>query len=130
MYPLPTNPSPSTSTSAPRPTSTFEPSFPQQLTENQNTESSPQSSLPCGQRTPAGSTSTQTHHLHIHLHSRLYTHNNNPGSLHPHITHHQNPINHKTFNIHLLKQMLTRLLSLPFQMKNNSVYPNRQMVVK
>ena len=29
----------------------------------------------------------QTHHLH----SRLYTHNNNPGSLHPHITHHQNP---------------------------------------
>ena len=58
MYPLPTNPSPSTSTSAPGPTSTFEPSFPQQLTENQNTESSPQSSLPCGQRTPAGSTST------------------------------------------------------------------------
>ena len=45
----------------------------------------------------------QTHHLHIHLHSHLYTHNNNPGSLHPHITHHQNPINHKTFNIHLLK---------------------------
>ena len=58
MYPLPTNPSPSTSTSAPGPTSTFEPISPQQLTENQNTESSPQSSLPCGQRTPAGSTST------------------------------------------------------------------------
>ena len=58
MYPLPTNLSPSTSTSAPRPTSIFESSSPQQLTENQNTESSPQSSLPCGQRTPAGSTST------------------------------------------------------------------------
>ena len=58
MYPLPTNPSPSTSTSAPRPTSTFEPISPQQLTENQKTESSPQSSLPCGQRTPASSTST------------------------------------------------------------------------
>ena len=59
MYPLPTNPSPSTSTSAPRPTSIFEPSSRQQLTENQNTESSHQSSLlPCGQRTPAGSTST------------------------------------------------------------------------
>ena len=58
MYPQPTNPSPSTSTSAPRPTSIFEPSSLQQLTENQNTESSPQSSLPCGQRTPAGSTST------------------------------------------------------------------------
>ena len=53
-----------------------------------------------------------------------------PGSLHPHITHHQNPINHKTFNIHLFKQMLTCLLSLPFQMKNNSVYPNQQMVVR
>ena len=58
MYPLPTNPSPSTSTSTPGPTSIFEPSSPQQLTENQNTEPSPQSSLPCGQRTPAGSTST------------------------------------------------------------------------
>ena len=58
MYPLPTNPSPSTSTSAPAPTSTFKPIFPQQLTANQNTESSPQSSLPCEQRTPAGLTST------------------------------------------------------------------------
>ena len=58
MYPLPTNPSPSTSTSAPRPTSTFEPISPQQLTDNQNAESSPQSSLPCGQQTPASSTST------------------------------------------------------------------------
>ena len=58
MYPQPTNPSPSTSTSAPRPTSIFEPSSPQQLTDKQSTESSPQSSLPCGQRTPAGSTST------------------------------------------------------------------------
>ena len=59
--PLPTNPSPATSTSVSKPTSTFEPISPQQLTnstENQNTESSPQSSLPCGQRTPAGSTST------------------------------------------------------------------------
>ena len=61
MYLLPTNPSPFTSTSVPRPTSTFEPILPQQLTnsiENQNKESSPQSSLPCGQRTPASSTST------------------------------------------------------------------------
>ena len=58
MYPLPTNPSPSTSTSVPRPTSTFEPTSPQQLTENPNTESSPQSSLPCGLQTPASYTST------------------------------------------------------------------------
>ena len=57
MSPLPTNPSPSLSTSAPRPTSTFKPISPQQLTETQNTESSPQSSLPCGERTPAGLTS-------------------------------------------------------------------------
>ena len=72
----------------------------------------------------------QTHHLNIHLHSHLYTHNHNPITLHPHITHHQNPINHKTSHIHLLKQMLTQLPSLPFQMKNNSVYPNQQMVVR
>ena len=61
MYPLPTNPLPSTSTSVPRPTSTFEPISPQQLTnntENHNTESSPQSSLPCGQQTPTSSTNT------------------------------------------------------------------------
>ena len=52
MYPLPTNPLPSTSTSVPRPTSAFEPISPQQLTnttENHNIESSPQSSLPRGQ---------------------------------------------------------------------------------
>ena len=42
------------STSVPRPTSTFEPISPQQLTNSteNHTESSPQSSLLCGQRTP------------------------------------------------------------------------------
>ena len=124
--PLPTNPLPSTSTSVPRPTSTFEPISPQQLTnstENQNSESSPQSSLPCGQRTPTSSTNTSdTPSQHTppqpFVHSQpqhIPTHNR--------ITHHQNPINHKTFNIHLVRQMLTCLPSLPFQMKNNSVYP-------
>ena len=54
MYPQPTNLSPSTSTSAPKPTAIFEPSS----TDKQSTESSPQSSLPCGQRTPAASTSS------------------------------------------------------------------------
>ena len=54
MYPQPTNLSPSTSTSAPKPTSIFEPS----LTDKQSTESLPQSSLPCGQRTPTASTSS------------------------------------------------------------------------
>ena len=55
MYPLHTNSLPSTSTFVPRPASTF-----QQVTtpdtKNQNTESSPQSLLPCGQQTPTSST--------------------------------------------------------------------------
>ena len=53
MYPQPTNLSPSTSTAAPKPTSIFQPS-----STDKSTESSPQSSLPCGQRTPAASTSS------------------------------------------------------------------------
>ena len=44
--------------------------------------------------------------------------------------HHQNPITHKTYNIHLLRLMLTGLPSLPFQMKKHSMYPSQQMVVK
>ena len=122
MYPQPTNPSPSTSTSAPRPTSIFEPSSPQQLTDNQNTESSPQSSLSCGQRTPPGSSSTSDAPS-PHTPPQPFVHSQQQPRI-PTPTHHQNPINHKTFDIHLLKQMLTHLLSLPFQMKNNSVYPN------
>ena len=62
MYPLHTNSLPSTSTSVSRPTSTFQPISSQQVTtpdtKNQNTESSPQSSLPCGQQTPTSSTNT------------------------------------------------------------------------
>ena len=53
MYPQPTNLSPSTSNAAPKPTSIFQPS-----STDKSTESSPQSSLPCGQRTPAASTSS------------------------------------------------------------------------
>ena len=52
MYPQPTNLSPSTS-NPPKPTSIFQPSA-----TNKSTESSPQSSLPCGQRTPAALTSS------------------------------------------------------------------------
>ena len=62
MYPLHMNSLPSTSTFIPRPTSTFKPISPQQVTtpdtKNQNTESSPQSLLPCGQQTPTSSTNT------------------------------------------------------------------------
>ena len=97
MYPLPTNPSPPTSTSAPRPTSTFEPISPQQLTENQNTESSSQSSLPCGQRTPASSFSTSdTPSQHTppqqFVHSQPQPHNPTP-------THHTSPKPHKPQDI-------------------------------
>ena len=52
MYPQPTNLSPSTS-NPPKPTSIFQPS-----STDKSTESSPQSSLPCGQRTPAALTSS------------------------------------------------------------------------
>ena len=62
MYPLHMNSLPSMSTFIPRPTSTFKPISPQQVTtpdtKNQNTESSPQSLLPCGQQTPTSSTNT------------------------------------------------------------------------
>ena len=123
MYPQPTNLSPSTSTSAPKPTSIFEPS----LTDKQSTESSPQSSLPCGQRTPAALTSSSDAPS-SHTPPQPFVHSQHQPKI-PTPTHHQNPINNK-FNKHLLKQMLTRLLSLPFQMKNNSVYPNRQIVAR
>ena len=53
MYPQPTNLSPSTSNAAPKPTSIFQPS-----STDKSTESSPQSLLPCGQRTSAASTSS------------------------------------------------------------------------
>ena len=96
MYPLPTNPLPSTSTSVPRPTSTFEPISPQQLTnntENHNTESSPQSSLPCGQRTPTSSTNTsdtpsQNTPPQLFVHSQPQPHT-------PTQKHHTSPKHHK-----------------------------------
>ena len=97
MYPLPTNPSPSTSTSAPRPTSIFEPSSPQQLTENQNTESSPQSSLPYGQRTPAGSTSTSDTPS-PHTPPLLFVHSQQQPQI-PTPTHHTSPKPHKPQDI-------------------------------
>ena len=97
MYPLPTNPSPSTSTSAPRPTSIFKPSSPQQLTENQNTESSPQSSLPCGQRTPAGSTSTSDTPS-SHTPPQLFVHSQQQPRI-PTPTHHTSPKPHKPQDI-------------------------------
>ena len=69
MYPLPKTPLPSTSGFVPRPTPTFQPIAPDTSPETvnthhthnpQNIETSPESSLPCGQQTPVGSTSTNS----------------------------------------------------------------------
>ena len=69
MYPLPKTPLPSTSGFVPRPTPTFQPIAPDTSPETvnthhtnnpQNIETSPESSLPCGQWTPVGSTSTNS----------------------------------------------------------------------
>ena len=100
MYPLPTNPPPATSTSVSRPTSTFEPVSPQQLTnsiENQNTESSPQSSLPCGQQTPAGSTSTSDTPSQ-HTPPQPFV-NSQPKPRTPTPTHHTSPKHHNPQDI-------------------------------
>ena len=68
MYPSPKTPLPSTSGFVPRPTSTFQPIAPAASlepvnthhTNKQNAETSPESSLPCGQQTPIGSTNTNS----------------------------------------------------------------------
>ena len=93
MYPIHTNPLPSTSTFTPRPTSTFEPILPQQITtpsKNQNSQSSPQSSLPCGQRTPTGSTNT----------SNTPSQDTPPQPHTPTQMHHTSPEPHKPQDIH------------------------------
>ena len=69
MYPLPKTPLPSTLGFVLRPTSTFQPIAPDTSPKTVNThhtnnpqsvETLPESSLPCGQRTPVGSTSTNS----------------------------------------------------------------------
>ena len=69
MYPLPKTPLPSTSGFVPRPTPKFQPIAPDTSPKTVNTphtnnpqsvETSPESSLPCGQWTPMGSTSTNS----------------------------------------------------------------------
>ena len=124
MYPQPTNLPPSTSNSAPKPTSIFQPS-----STDKSTESSPQSSLPCGQRTPAASTSSSDAPSSHTKPQPFIQSQHQPKIFTP--TQHTSPklIDNK-FIKHLWKQMLTSLLSLPFQMKINSVYQNPQMVLR
>ena len=104
MYPLHMNSLPPTSTFVPRPTSIFQPIIPssQQVTtpdtKNQNTESSPQSSLPCGQQTPTSSTHTsntpsQDTPPQLIVHSQ-------PQPLTPTQTHNTPPKHHKPQNKH------------------------------
>ena len=73
MYPLPKTPLPSTSGFVPRPTPTFQPIAPDTSPQTvnthhtpnpQNIETSPESSPPCGQRTPVGSTNNSTPSQH------------------------------------------------------------------
>ena len=100
MYPLHTNPLPSTSTSIPRPTSTFEPISPQQITtpntKNQNTESSPQSSLPVDnkhlQAQPTSDTPSQDTPPQLFVHSQPQPHT-------PTQMHHTSPKPHKPQDI-------------------------------
>ena len=63
-------------------------------------------------------------HLHKH-HPRHLQHHINHNSLQNHNTPHQA----RTNDIHLRKQILTSLLSLPLQEKINNVYQNLQMVL-
>ena len=73
MYPQPTYISPSTS--APKPASISETN----LTEKQSTESSPHSSLPCGQRTPTVLTSSSdAPSSHITPQSFIHTQHTSP----------------------------------------------------
>ena len=88
MYPQPTNLSPSTSTSAPKPTPIFEPSS----TDKQSTESSPRSSLPCGQRTPAASTSSSDAPS-SHTPPQLFVHSQHQPKI-PTPTQHTSPKSH------------------------------------
>ena len=88
MYPQPTNPSPSTSNVAPKPTSIFQPS-----STDKSTESSPQSSLPCGQRTPAASTSSSDAPS-LHTLAQPFVHSQHQTKI-PTPTQHTSPKPHK-----------------------------------
>ena len=90
MYPQPTNLSLSTS-NPPKPISIFQPSSAEKKSQNLHLKVH----YPVDREHLQHRLALQMHHLHKHHHSHLYTHNINPKSLHPHSTHHQNPINNK-----------------------------------
>ena len=138
MYPLPETPLPSTSGFVPRPTPTFQPIVPDTSREPvithhtnnpQNVETSPESSLPCGQQIPVGPTSTNStpsqhtppqlvvphnllHHSHITQTTHPHTHNTK--------RHHNHLPPHHLNNSLLLGQILIRPHSLPFQLQRHT----------
>ena len=118
MYPPPKTPLTSTSGFVPRPTPTFQPIAPaaspepvntHHTNEQQNAETSPESSLPCGQRTPIGSTSiTSTPSQHTP-----------PQLVVP--PQPATPQSHKSDNIHSHTQSQKTPQSLPLHNLSNSL---------
>ena len=138
MYPPPKTPLPSTSGFVRRPTLTFQPIAPDtspepvnthHTNEQQKNKTSPESSLPCGQQTPIGSTSTnstpsqhtppqlvvppQPATLQSHNSNNTPTHTHNPKKHHNHL-----PL-HNPSNSLLLGQILIQPPSLPFQQQRH-----------
>ena len=124
MYPPPKTPLPSTSGFVLRPTPTFQPIAPDaspepvnthHTNEQQNAETSPESSLPCGQWTPIGSTSinsTQSQHTPpVSCASTTCYTTHNPKRHHNHL-----PL-YNLSNSLLLIQMLIQPPSLSFQLQ-------------
>ena len=137
MYAPPKTPLPSTSGFVPRPTPTFQPITPNASpepvnthhTNGQNAETSPESSLPCGQWTPIGSTSpnsTPMQHTprqlvvppqpatpHAHNSDNIHPHTHNPKRHHNHL-----PL-HNLSNSLILGQILIWPPSLSFQLQRH-----------
>ena len=136
MYPPPKTPLPTTSGFVPRPTPTIQPIAPaaspepvntHHANEQQNAETSPKSSLPCGQWTPIGSTSitsTLSQHTPPQLvvppqpatpqslkSDNIHSHTHNPKRHHNHL-----PL-HNLSNSLLLGQVLIQPSSLSFQLQ-------------
>ena len=133
MYPPPKTPLPSTLGFVPRPTPTFQPIIPAASpepgnthhTNGQNAETSPESSLPCGQQTPTGSTSKNNTPLQPTLPQSVVPpqpatpQSHNSDNVHPHTqpqkTQQSSPTTQPVHSL-LFRQILIWPPSLPFQL--------------
>ena len=138
MYPSPKTLLPSTSGFVPRPTPTLQPIVPDaspkpvnthHTNKPQNVETSPESSLPCGQWTPWVQQALTAHHLNIHHHSWLCLHNllqhsHITQTTHPHThnpkRHHNHLPPHHLNNSLLLGQILNWPPSLQFHLQRHT----------